>query len=61
MGIGIVGRPRLYLLKFYVFVIEKLQSMLLAISKFSMFLYSPLPTAALHARLAILKIKNDLQ
>ena len=50
---------RLVLIKFYLQVIVMLQSTLLGISKIAMFLYGPLPTAALKARLLIEDIKNE--
>ncbi len=50
---------KLLLIKFYLQVIVMLQSLLLNISKLAMFLYSPLPTMALNARLLIEDMKNE--
>lgn len=50
---------RLLLIKMYLQIIVMLQSILLGISRFAIFLYRPLPTAALNARLLIEDIKNE--
>ena len=50
---------RMLLIKLYLQVIVVLQSVLLNISKFALFLYTPLPTAALNARLLIEDMKNE--
>ena len=50
---------RLLIIKFYLQVIVMLQLLLLNISKLAMFLYKPLPTMALNARLLIEDIKNE--
>jgi hypothetical protein len=50
---------KLLLIKFYLQVIVMLQSLLLNISKLAMFLYKPLPTMALNARLLIEDMKNE--
>ena len=50
---------RLLLIKLYLQVIVMLQSLLLNISKFALFLYTPLPTMALNTRLLIEDMKNE--
>lgn len=50
---------RLLLIKIYLQIIVMLQYILLKISKAAMFMYGPLPTCALQARLLIEDIKNE--
>lgn len=50
---------RLLLIKFYLQIIVMLQYTLLGISRLAIKLYTPLPTAALKARLLIEDIKNE--
>ena len=50
---------RLLLIRVYLQTIVMLQYVLLKISKAAMFMYGPLPTCALQARLLIEDIKNE--
>ena len=50
---------KLLLIKLYLQIIVMLQLLLLNTSKLAMFLYRPLPTMALNARLIIEDIKNE--
>ncbi len=50
---------RLLLIRVYLQMIVMLQFVLLKISKAALFVYGPLPTCALQARLLIEDIKNE--
>jgi len=50
---------KLLLIKIYLQIIIILQYTLLKISKVAMFVYGPLPTCAMQARILIEEIKNE--